>query len=159
MLKLNLKLKEPLQSNYLKYFFLKNKINIILNETYSSSKQFLHYFQSSSLVTNLSEVTVSNDQINLNCPPSEPKTSSGEPKSQDQQENNLELDELNRHPCMPTILKLIDVIQEKFGAQNDPKAMPSWMLSLHSKFLEIGNYLKFFTFFSQLVFSIFRYKT
>eukprot|EP01105_Mastigella_eilhardi_P003802 TRINITY_DN1496_c0_g1_i7.p1 TRINITY_DN1496_c0_g1~~TRINITY_DN1496_c0_g1_i7.p1 ORF type:complete len:3703 (-),score=882.72 TRINITY_DN1496_c0_g1_i7:1157-12265(-) len=44
----------------------------------------------------------------------------------------IELDELNEHPCMPVMLKLVDHITTKF--KYAPGEVPKWMTELNNKF-------------------------
>src|SRR5690606_13055881 len=112
----------------------------------------LNYFQSSNLASNLGEggsffAGIQPTESTPSQPPKEDQLllpSSNPPSNSPSNlpsttNQDLELDQLNQHPCMGTILKLIDSIQEKFGAQNDPHAMPQWMMHLHSKFLQPSN--------------------
>jgi hypothetical protein len=58
-------------------------------------------------------------------------------------EQEIELDELNRNPCMMTILSVIDHCQEKFGPTYDKAEMPKWMFEIHSKFVQTGTLVNF----------------
>lgn len=50
----------------------------------------------------------------------------------------MEIDDFNRNPCMNTFLKLIDVMQEKFGGTYKPGEMPKWMAEMENKFSTPG---------------------
>lgn len=100
----------------------------------------LSYFQTSNLASNLGD----GGSFFAGIPATEAPHPQEGPSSKDEQptsstqpapehRDDLELDDLNQHPSMATILKLIDINQEKFP-QTDPHNMPQWMAHIHSKF-------------------------
>src|SRR5690554_3607779 len=64
------------------------------------------------------------------------KPKDNEEKAPVKAEEDLELDDFNSNPCMPVILQLIDVMEQKFGSLYDKTnlEMPKWMFEMHSRF-------------------------
>jgi hypothetical protein len=64
--------------------------------------------------------------------------------SQDDQNNlkdeDFELDEVNTHPCMLSILKVIDTLYEKFATTWTNDAMPGWMQRLFDALVTEGKH-------------------
>jgi hypothetical protein len=60
------------------------------------------------------------------------------------QSGMLELDPVNAQAPMVTVLRVLDHMQEKFGASYEPNAMPRWMADLRTRCLDNGECVFFF---------------
>lgn len=61
-----------------------------------------------------------------------------------EEDETFELDEVNKHPCMQNILKVIDSMYEQFSQNWKEDEMPTWMKNLHSNYSSLNNSAKFF---------------
>lgn len=59
-------------------------------------------------------------------------------------DEDFELDDINKHPCMQSVLKVIDTLKDQFSSQWSPDSMPKWMEKLHSDYKDVTRSAQFF---------------
>lgn len=65
-------------------------------------------------------------------------------ETQHRDDDEFELDGLNKHPCMQNILYTLDTLSQNFAQSWEPSQMPSWMQRLHSDYAALNSSAKLF---------------
>eukprot|EP01125_Pyxidicula_operculata_P008002 TRINITY_DN2699_c0_g1_i1.p1 TRINITY_DN2699_c0_g1~~TRINITY_DN2699_c0_g1_i1.p1 ORF type:complete len:2900 (-),score=828.74 TRINITY_DN2699_c0_g1_i1:54-8009(-) len=67
---------------------------------------------------------------------------------------SIELDVLNSNPCMITLLKLIELIHQKFSITNTKDVMPRWMKELHTVCVSTMTHVNIKLFITKLIINL-----
>jgi DNA-dependent protein kinase catalytic subunit len=116
-------LKFSIETNFSNY---KNKMEEINSKTVKKDLKYLssQYLSDSSLIEQIPYMNTFSMTKNPEAPKKIVKNFNNI--------ENLEMDIINLHVCMPTFIKIIDHLTLTFPKENDNK-MPEWMKELHNK--------------------------